>query len=68
MTFADFEVDDAFDTEPADPEQVARKLHRLRREQGRELVDWDTLPPSERAVLVHIITRLLDWLRRQGAR
>lgn len=65
--FDDYEPDDAYDTEPADPEQVARKLHALRRREGLEAVDWDDLDTSERLLLVTLIARLLSWLRRQGS-
>ena len=65
--FGDFDEDDALDHEPADPEQVARKLHRIREREGFEIVDWDHLEPGERLALVAIIARLLAWLRRQGA-
>jgi len=65
--FGDFEELDAFDTEPADPEQVARRLHRYRREDGREPADWEDLAEYERVALVLIMMRLLDWLRREGA-
>jgi len=65
--FGDFEEADAFDTEPADAEQVARRLHRYRREDGREPAEWDDLAEYERVALVAIVRRLLDWLRRQGA-
>ena len=66
--FGDFDDDDATDTAPADPEQVARKLQRIRAEvrpgdppPGRSSID------GGRAVRVAVITRLLLWLRRQGA-
>jgi len=66
--FGDFDPDDALDTEPADPEQVAAKLHRLRRDEGLDDGrDWDELPISERILFILIVTKLLDWLRRQGA-
>ena len=65
--FGDFEDDDAFDTEPADPEQVARKLHRIRREYGQEVFAWEDLDDGGRAVRVAVVTLLLAWLRRQGA-
>lgn len=67
MTFGDFEEDDAFDREPPDAEQVARRIHRLRHERGRESVTWDDLTASERLVLLGIVEDLLAWLRRQGA-
>ena len=45
--FGDFDVEDAYDTEPADPEQVARKLHsyRVLIEQlaGNEIAPYDEL-------------------------
>ena len=65
--FGDFDEDDALDTEPADPEQVARKLHRLRMARGFELGEWDRLGEPERSELVAIVAALLAWLRRQGA-
>lgn len=66
-TFGDFDPDDALDHEPADPEQVARKLHALRQEEGREQVDWEQLTDAERILLALIVARLLSWLRRQGS-
>jgi hypothetical protein len=65
--FGDFDPDDALDTEPADPEQVARRLHALRRRDGFETIDWDDLDDGERGALVQIVAALLGWLRRQGA-
>lgn len=67
MTFGDFDPDDALDTAPADPEQVARRLHRLRRDRSLEGVAWDDLTPAARLLLVAVIADLLAWLRRQGA-
>lgn len=67
MTFGDFDPLDAFDTAPADPEQVARRLHRLRRDDGFEIADWDDLSPADRGSLIQIIAVLLAWLHRQGA-
>lgn len=66
-TFGDFDPDDALDHEPADPEQVARKLHALRQEEGREQQDWEQLTDAERILLALIVARLLSWLRRQGS-
>jgi hypothetical protein len=65
--FGDFDADDALDTEPADPEQVARKLHAIRRERGLESEEWDELVEERRALLIAIVGRLLAWLRRQGS-
>jgi hypothetical protein len=65
--FGDFDADDAFDTAPADPEQVARKLHRLRMARGFEFGPWDRLGEPERGELIAIVADLLAWLRRQGA-
>lgn len=67
MTFGDFDDDDAFDLEPADPEQVAIKLQQLRFAHGISPSPWEGLSPAERAVRVLIIGLLLAWLRRQGA-
>jgi hypothetical protein len=65
--FGDFDPDDAADTEPADPEQVARKLHRLREDQGLEVGRWEDLDLNQQTVRIVIIAALLDWLRRQGS-
>lgn len=65
--FGDYDDNDAFDTAPPDPLQVAIKLHRLRQERERESVDWESLSDSERLILVAIVSRLIEWLRRQGA-
>lgn len=67
MTFGDWSDDDAVDTEEADPEQVARRLHALRRREGFEAIDWDHLQPDERGALVQLVVVLLAWLRRQGS-
>jgi hypothetical protein len=67
IPFGDWEDDDAFDREPADPEQVAIFLHRLRRDEDLEGVDWDELNSMQQVLLVLIISKLLDWLRRQGS-
>jgi hypothetical protein len=64
--FGDFEDDDAYDTEPADPEQVAIKLHRLRRAEALEDAEWDELDGGERLVRITIMVKLLAWGRRQG--
>jgi hypothetical protein len=65
--FGDSEPDDDYvEGNVPDPEQVARRLHELRRERDRESVDWDALSTSERLLLVAIVAALLAWLRRQG--
>ena len=65
--FGDFDPDDAIDTEPADPEQVAIKFHRYWREEFPESPDWESLQPQERIMRIAIFVRLLAWMRRQGA-
>lgn len=65
--FGDFDEDDALDTEPPDPDQVARKLHRLRAAEGLEDRAWDDLDYSERGRRTQLMAVLLMWLRRQGA-
>ncbi|MET0415645.1 MAG: hypothetical protein ABW022_06455 [Actinoplanes sp.] len=67
MSFGDFDPDDAYDREPADPEQVARKLHALRHSEALEGASWEELTPAQQTLLVLIVARLLAWLRRQGA-
>lgn len=68
MTFGDFDPDDAVATEPADPEQVARYLHELRRDRGfDDGRRWHELAEADRTVLEAIAAALLDLLRRQGS-
>ena len=61
MSIGDFEPDDAYDTAPADPEQVARKLVEL--EGGA----WANLSYEQRDARIAVIALLLGWLRRQGS-
>jgi len=65
--FGDFDDDDATDVAPADPEQVARKLHRLQVAEMLESRRWDDLDRSEQLRHILVIGRLLAWLRRQGS-
>jgi hypothetical protein len=65
--FGDFDPDDAFDTEPADPFQVAIKLHRLRRKAGLETRPWERLSTTAQTGRIAIAAALLAWMRRQGA-
>lgn len=65
--FGDFDPDDAWDTEPPDPEQVAMRLHKLRLEVDAlaghaGLLTWDQLTPPERDLARSIGTSLVDWL------
>ena len=65
--FGDTEPADALDvTGRADPEQVARRLHELRRDRDRNLAPWEVLGAGERAAAVAIMLALLEWLRREG--
>lgn len=63
--FGDYENDDAYDPSPPDPEQVAIKLHNLRR-MSESLPEWNSLTPTERFAAIAIMARLIIWLRRQG--
>jgi len=66
--FGDWDPDDAFANEPADPEQVAIFLHRLRRDEGLDDgKDWDELNAMQQVLLILIVSKLFDWLRRQGS-
>lgn len=66
-SFGDFDPDDALDHEPADPEQVARKLIQLQIRHGVETVPWDEMSAERRALRVYVVASLLEWMRRQGA-
>lgn len=63
--FGDWDPDDSWDNEPADPEQVAIRLHRFRQE-NESLPQWDQLAQADRDRAIAVIVRLLGWLRRQG--
>lgn len=65
--FGDFDDDDALDTEPPDPEQVAIRFHKYWNDADSSHPMWDSLTPAERAIAVAIFIRLIAWLRRQGA-
>jgi len=64
--FGDFDVEDAYDTVPADPGQVARKLHGYRilieRLAGRELASFDDLGADERGDLEFVGQRIVNWV------
>jgi hypothetical protein len=66
-TFGDFDDLDALDHEPADPEQVARKLQTLRRDRDGTVAHWDDLTVAEQTAAVAVAVALLAWLRRQGS-
>jgi hypothetical protein len=66
VTFGDSEPADAYDTAPPDAEQVARRLHAIRRERGLEPEDWDAQVEERRALLVAIMGRLLARGQREG--
>lgn len=59
--FGDAEPADAFDIEPADPVQVARKLAEL------DGIDFDHWTGEERARRIGIALALIVWLRREGS-
>lgn len=65
--FGDFDDDDAFDTEPPDPLQVAIKLHKYRRDMDPNLPRWDDLDEDEKQIALALMFLLIAWLRRQGA-
>jgi hypothetical protein len=64
--FGDFDPDDAVDHEPADPEQVGRRLHGLiaylRNEVGVELPEYDELEIAEKFRLLNTGNRIINWL------
>lgn len=65
--FGDFDDDDAYDVEPADPEQVAAKLHGLRVALDQlageqDLPRWVDLLPVERALAIGIAVAIVNWL------
>jgi hypothetical protein len=65
--FGDWSDDDSFDTAPADPEQVARVLHRMRYERGLETAEFGELTLAQQTLLFAVASALLSWMRRQGA-
>ena len=64
VEFGDFEADDAWADEPADPEQVAIRMHELRQylteTDGQELADWDALSDDDKEIGTALMGRLLD--------
>ena len=68
MTFGDIEPEDEFSADGTlDAEQVARRLHEYRVEEGDASGSWDSLTTAQRRRMVRVIIALLHWLRRQGA-
>lgn len=65
--FGDWEPLDAYDREPADPEQAARKYQRLRHDANPGVATWDDLTVHERADALAVVVLFLAWLRRSGA-
>jgi len=64
--FGDFDVEDAFDTVPADPIQVARKLHGYRvlvdRLAGGDLPEYDDLPRREQDDVNYVGGVIVLWV------
>jgi len=65
-SFGDSGPDDSYNPAPADPLQIARRLHELRRHDRLERKDWDRLSRREQDVLIGIIGALFAWMRREG--
>lgn len=71
MTFGDHDPADTFDTAAPDPEQVAARLHRIRRDLQhlaglRPDPEWWELARVDRDLAVAVIVLLLEWLHRSG--
>ena len=64
--FGDFSTDDAYDTEPPDPEQVARRIQELRA-RFDTLPSWDEVSIEVRIKAIEVARLLLEWLKREGA-
>jgi hypothetical protein len=66
IVFGDWEPDDSLDTEPPAPEQVAYKLHALRREidalTGPEGLTWDQLTIQEQQLGVAIGQAIVNYI------
>lgn len=65
--FGDFDVEDAFDREPADPEQVSFRLHRLRNELdllagASDLPTFDELEPDAQTMALAIGDAIVGWI------
>ena len=62
--------DDAFDTQPPDPEQVAFHWEHLREQLeellGRPVRTWDELPAEEQQLLLDFGAFIVDWLATHG--
>lgn len=64
--FGDYESDDSYDTASADPEQVARALHRIRRDRGLETFEFGELTLAQQTLLIVVADALLARGRREG--
>lgn len=51
----------------ADPEMAARVMHEDRRMRSSDVPQWSELDADSRAVAVHLLAVIIEWLRRQGA-
>jgi hypothetical protein len=65
-TFGDFETDDAFDTVPAAPEQVAYRIHRYRRYLGQlagaDPGDFFDMTRRQQDDAVAVGAAIVDWV------
>jgi hypothetical protein len=67
VTIGDATADDAYDTAPPDPVQVARRHREYRQAiEDPAPVSWDALNDQQRAEAVESFRRLLAWLERSG--
>lgn len=51
-----------------DADQVARRLHELRKATGEELPEWDVLDGNEQNRAIVLMSALLAWLDLEGTR
>jgi hypothetical protein len=64
--FGDHDAEDAYDTAPVDPEQLARRIEKYRRDHGLMVTQWEDLSPAGRLVRIAVAVDLLAWGRRSG--
>jgi len=65
-SFGDFDVDDAMDTAPPDPFQVAMRIHRIRRYlsqlAGDDIGDFFDMTEAEQASAIHVGEDIVAWV------
>jgi hypothetical protein len=64
--FGDYVTEDAYDTAPPDPEQVAYRIHRIRRYlsqlAGNDIGDFFAMSEAEQSMAVQVGQDIVSWV------